>query len=222
MNKNILKIDYFHIELGHTLEEYKKRFGSLYDEGDLWDYSLEDVKTNAFEGDCNTLYWGIVVDEKLRVFETTIQEEFEINYQLLQDYIWYVYLNDRQNTVVEVYNERMGTDLPNTKKSVIDTIIQDKEFLKIVYQEECLYCYEWLSKHNCYEERYISFENKFRKLIVKTNAPSFLIKEAISYKDLMLENNIPNCNSFECVQEYIQEKGFKFEKINVSSESYYW
>ena len=116
----------------------------------------------------------------------------------------------------------MGKNLPNIKKSVIDIIIQDKEFLKIVYQEEYPYVYKWLSDHNCYEERNISLENKFRKLIVKTNAPSFLIKEAISYKDLMLENNIPNCNSFEFVQEYIQEKGFKFEKINVSSESYYW
>ena len=69
MNKNILEINYFHIELGHTLEEYKEQFETLYEEGDLWDYSLEDVKTNAVEGNCNVLYWGIVVDEKLRVFE---------------------------------------------------------------------------------------------------------------------------------------------------------
>lgn len=222
MNKNILEINYFHIELGHTLEEYKERFGTLYEEGDLWDYSLEDVKTNAVEGDCNTLYWGIVVDNELRIYETTIQKEFEINYEILQDYTWYVYRLDEQNCVVEVYNERMGKNLPNTKKSVIDTILQDKEFLKLVYQEEYPYIYKWLSDHNCYEKRNIILENKFRKLIVKTNAPSFLIKEAISYKDLMLENNIPNCNSFECIQEYIQEKGFTFEAIKVSSESYYW
>ena len=136
MNKDILEINYFHIELGHTLEEYKEQFGTLYEEGDLWDYSLEDVKTNAVEGNCNLVYWGCVVNNELRVYETTIQEEFELNHQLLQDYIWHIYRLDEQNCVVEVYNERMGKDLPNTKKSVIDIIIQDKEYLKIVYQNE--------------------------------------------------------------------------------------
>ena len=221
MNKNILEINYFHIELGHTLEEYKEQFGTLYEEGDLWDYSLEDAKTNVVEGNCNVLYWGILVDEKIRIYETTIQKEFEINYDVLQDYTWYVYLNDRQNTVVEVYNERMGKDLPNTKKSAIDIIIQDKEFLKIVYQEEYPYAYKWLSDHNCYEERHISLDDDYVKNIIKTNAPSFLIKEAIKYRDMLLENDVPICSDFECVQEYIKEKGFSFERVYVKEE-YSW
>ena len=222
MNKNILEINYFHIELGHTFEEYKEQFGTLYENGDLWDYSLEDAKTNAVEGNCNVLYWGIVVDNELRIYETTIQKEFEINYQVLQDYTWYVYKLDTQNCVVEVYNEQTGKDLPNTKKSVIDTILQDKEFLKIVYQEEYPYVYKWLADHNCYEERNIKLVDYNGDLFVITNAPSFLIEEAIKYRDMVLENGLPFCCDFECIQEYINEKGFTFDEINVSDESYYW
>lgn len=233
MNKNILEINYFHIELGHTLEEYKEQFGTLYEEGDLWDYSLEDAKTNAVEGNCNVVYWGIVVSKELsvggysttnnelRIYETTIQKEFEINYQLLQDYIHYVNKLDTQNCVVEVYNERMGKDLPNTKKSV-ETIMQDKEFLKIVYQEEYPYIYKWLSDHNCYETRNVKLFDDYEDLFIATNAPSFLIEEAIKYRDMVLENDLPFCCDFETIQEYINEKGFTFDEINVSDESYYW
>lgn len=222
MNKDILEINYFHIELGHTFEEYKERFGALYEDGDLWDYSLEDVKTNAVEGECDVVYWGIVVDNELRVFETTIQEEFEINYQVLQDYTWYTYRLDTQNCVVEVYNERMGKDLPNTKKSVIDVIIQDKEFLKLVYQEEFPYVYKWLSDHNCYETRNIKLFDDYGDLFVTTNAPSFLIEEAIKYRDMVLTYDLPLCSDFECIRDYIKEKGFTFGEIKVSDESYYW
>lgn len=234
MNKDILEINYFHIELGHTFEEYKEQFGTLYENGDLWDYSLKDAKYNAVEGNCNVLYWGIVVsnelnvgghfiaNNELRIYETTIQKEFEINYQILEDYIHYVYRLDTQNCVVEVYNERMGKDLPNTKKSVINTIIQDKEFLKIVYQEEYPYIYKWLSDHNCYEERNVRLFDIYKNLLVATNAPSFLIKEAIKYRNIALTYNLPICSDFECIQEYINEKGFTFEEIKVSDEIYSW
>jgi hypothetical protein len=221
MNKDILEINYFHIELGHTLEEYKEHFNTLYENGDLWDYSLEDVKFNAVEGNCNVLYWGIVVDNELRVFETTIQQEFEINFPLLQDYIWHTYRFNEQNCVVEVYNERMRKDLPNTKKSVIDIIIQDKEFLKIVYQEEYPYVYKWLSDHNCYETRNIRLVGHYGDLFITTNAPSFLILEAIKYRDMVLTYDLPICSDFECIQNYIKEKGFTFKEIKVSSENYY-
>jgi hypothetical protein len=116
----------------------------------------------------------------------------------------------------------MGKDLPNTKKSVIDIILQDKEFLKIVYQEEYPYVYKWLSDHNCYEERNIKLVDYGGELFVITNAPSFLIEEAIKYRDMVLENDLPICSDFECMQEYINEKGFIFDEINVSDESYYW
>lgn len=233
MNKDILEINYFHIELGHTLEEYKEQFGTLYENGDLWDYSLEDVKTNAVEGNCNVLYWGIVVsnelnvggysiaNNELRIYETTIQKEFEINYQILEDYIHYVYRLDTQNCVVEVYNDRMGKDLPNTIKSV-ETIIQDKEFLKIVYQEEFPYIYKWLSDHNCYVERNIKLFDDYGDFYITTNAPSFLIEEAIRYRDMVLTYELPIYSDFECIQKYIKEKGFTFEQIKISDESYYW
>jgi hypothetical protein len=222
MNRDILEINYFHIELGHTWEEYKERFGTLYEEGDLWDYSLEDVKTNAVEGNCNLVYWGIVVDDKLRVYETTIQEEFELNYRVLQDYIWHIYRLDEQNCVVEVYNEQMGKNLPNTRKSVIDIIIQDKEFLKLVYQEEYPYVYKWLAEKDCYETRTIKFFDDYEDLFITTNAPSFLIQEAIKYRDMVLTYDLPICSDFECIRDYIKEKGFNFGEIKVSDESYYW
>ena len=222
MNKNILEINYFHIELGHNFEEYKEQFGTLYENGDLWDYSLEDVKFNAVEGQCNVLYWGIVVDDKLRIFETTIQQEFEINYQVLQDYTLFVFLNDRNNTVVEAYNERMGKDLPNTKKSIINVIIQDKEFLKIVYQEEYPYIYKWLAEKDCYETRTIKFFDDYGDLFITTNAPSFLIEEAIKYRDMVLTYDLPICSDFECIRDYIKEKGFNFDEIKVADEKYYW
>lgn len=221
MSKKYHEINFFHIEYGHTEEEYKERFGALYDEGDLWDYSLDDVKTNAIEGDFNTLYWGIVVDEKMRIFETTIREEFEIDYQLVKDYIWYVNKLDRNNTVVEVYNEWGNTEFANVKEVVEKVILQDYEFLKYVFLEECSYMYKWLSDHNCYEKRHISLDDEYGKTIIETNAPSFLIKEAIAYRDMVLLNDLPICSDFECIQEYIEEKGFSFEEIYVK-ESYNW
>ena len=222
MNKDILEINYFHIELGHTFEEYKEQFGTLYEEGDLWDYSLEDVKTNAVEGNCNLVYWGIVVDNELRVYETTIQEEFEFNCQVLQDYIWHIYRLDEQNCVVEVYNEQMEKNLPNTRKSVVETILQDKEFLKIVYQNEYPYVYKWLSDHNCYETRTIKLYDDYGDLFITTNAPSFLIEEAIKYRDMVLTYDLPFVSDFDCIRDYIQEKGFNFDEIKVADEKYYW
>ena len=221
MSKDILEINYFHIELGHTYEEYRKRFGRMYDRGDLWDYKLDDVKFNVVEGQCNALYWGIVVNDELRVFETTIQEEFEINFPLLQDYIWYTYRLNDQNCIVEVYNERMKKNLPDTKKLIIDIVIQDKDFLKIVYQEEYPYIYKWLAEHNCYETRNIRLVGHYGDLFITTNTPSFLILEAIKYRDMVLTYDLPICSDFECIQDYIKEKGFTFEEIKVSSENYY-
>lgn len=222
MNNNILEINYFHIELGHTYEEYRKRFGRMYDRGDLWDYKFDDVKFNVVEGQCNVLYWGIVVDNELRIFETTIEQEFEIDYIPLRDYVWYVFRNDRNNTVVETYNERMGKDLPNTTKSVIDIIIQDKEFLKIVYEEEFPYLYKWLSSHSCYEKRNIKFYDDYGDIFITTNAPSYLIEKAIQYRDLVLTYDLPIVSDFDCIREYIQEKGFTFNEIKITDEVYYW
>ena len=80
-------INNFHIEYGHTLEEYKEQFGTLYEEGDLWDYSLVDATNNAVEGDFDTLYWAIEVDEEIRIYETTIKKEFDIDYEKTKKYL---------------------------------------------------------------------------------------------------------------------------------------
>lgn len=60
----------FHIEFNHTLEEYNALYGVDYENGDLWDFTIEDVVEEAIEGNPNLVYWGIVVDHELRIFET--------------------------------------------------------------------------------------------------------------------------------------------------------
>jgi hypothetical protein len=48
------------IEFGHTLEEYKEKFGQQYDLGELWDISIEDAFDGAIdEENLNGVYWLI-------------------------------------------------------------------------------------------------------------------------------------------------------------------
>ena len=59
-------------EEGHTHAEYEDTFGEEYDNGELWDYSLEDIKTGAVEPQKGLVYWLIADrDDETRVFETT-------------------------------------------------------------------------------------------------------------------------------------------------------
>lgn len=58
------------VEEGHTLEEYREKFGELYDEGELWDFSEEDFKGGAIEINPDMVYWKIEVDGEPRYFET--------------------------------------------------------------------------------------------------------------------------------------------------------
>ena len=51
-NKYILMTrtgDAWQIEEGHTLDDYRKLYGNAYDEGDLWDFSEEEVKAGNSE-----------------------------------------------------------------------------------------------------------------------------------------------------------------------------
>ena len=48
------------IEFGHTLKEYKEKFGQQYDSGELWDISIEDAFNGAIdEENLNGVYWLI-------------------------------------------------------------------------------------------------------------------------------------------------------------------
>lgn len=58
------------IESGHTIEEYREKFGSLYDEGELCDFSEEDFLDGAIEINPDITYWKIEVDGAPRYFET--------------------------------------------------------------------------------------------------------------------------------------------------------
>ena len=70
----------FHIEFGHTLDEYMGLYGDQYNDGELWDFCLIDIwdKDKSVEANPNMRYWAIVDENgELRVFETYDFEEFE-------------------------------------------------------------------------------------------------------------------------------------------------
>lgn len=58
------------IESGHTIEEYREKFGKLYDDGELWDFSEEDLFDGSVEINPDIIYWKIEVDGEPRYFET--------------------------------------------------------------------------------------------------------------------------------------------------------
>ena len=48
------------VERGHSTSEYfNLDFGNAYEEGDLWDFSLEDFESGAVEPDPEMIYWEI-------------------------------------------------------------------------------------------------------------------------------------------------------------------
>lgn len=80
LKENIVfdEVNGFHIEYGHSLEEYMNLWGDLYKEGELWDFSFDDVKSKAIEPNDNMVYWALIdKDGELRVYETYKFEEFE-------------------------------------------------------------------------------------------------------------------------------------------------
>ena len=65
------------IEDGHSMEEYMSKFGELYNNGELWDFSEEDFG-DAIDVDPNIIYWKIKdKDGEVRYFETPLEDEDE-------------------------------------------------------------------------------------------------------------------------------------------------
>lgn len=59
------------IIVGHTKEEYDNTYGDLYEEGEVWDLSLEDVDTYAIELNDEYEYWWLLdEDDEPRIYET--------------------------------------------------------------------------------------------------------------------------------------------------------
>lgn len=54
------------IECGKTIEEYMKKYGEAYANGELWDFSVEDVNGGAIELNPDMTYWEI----DGRIYET--------------------------------------------------------------------------------------------------------------------------------------------------------
>lgn len=57
------------VETNHTLAEYIEKFGDAYDNGELWDFSKEELENGAVEPNKNIVYWEI----DGRLYETTIE-----------------------------------------------------------------------------------------------------------------------------------------------------
>lgn len=47
------------IKTGKTIEKYMAQYGEAYNNGDLWDFSVEDVNNGAIELDPDKVYWEI-------------------------------------------------------------------------------------------------------------------------------------------------------------------
>ena len=58
----------YQIECGKTLEEYMKKFGEAYNNGELWDFSAEDVNGGAIDLNPEQVYWEI----DGRIYETKV------------------------------------------------------------------------------------------------------------------------------------------------------
>lgn len=73
MNNNSIIINGFHIETNHTLEEWELLYKQDYINGDLWDFPLKDIESQAVEPNPNMVYW--LIDNQ--VYETCIFEDFD-------------------------------------------------------------------------------------------------------------------------------------------------
>lgn len=71
LNESITKsvINGCTVEEGHTLSEYMLKYGKLYDDGELWDFSEEDFTNGAIEPDPDMIYWKIIIDNEPRYYE---------------------------------------------------------------------------------------------------------------------------------------------------------
>lgn len=59
-------------ETGHKLSDWMRKYHEEYDNGELWDYSLEDFKSGAVEPQESLVYYLIKdADGELRAYETT-------------------------------------------------------------------------------------------------------------------------------------------------------
>ena len=60
------------IEVGHTLEEYKEKFGLQYEQAELWDIPIEEAFDGTFDEEhLNGVYW--LIDGRL--YETGYKRE---------------------------------------------------------------------------------------------------------------------------------------------------
>ena len=81
----------FIVEFGHALDEYERLYKEDYEERNLWEYSLDDIETNAVEPQEDMVYWAIVVDNEIRIFETCQKIEKNSKEKLEEEKIFSVF-----------------------------------------------------------------------------------------------------------------------------------
>ena len=59
----------FKVEEGHTLEEYMSIFGKDYENGNLWDFPIEELYDGSIEPQEHMIYWVI----EGRAYETALR-----------------------------------------------------------------------------------------------------------------------------------------------------
>lgn len=48
---------------GKSIDQYMRRYGKEYEEGTLWDFSIEDMRNGAIEPTEGMVYW--LIDDRL-------------------------------------------------------------------------------------------------------------------------------------------------------------
>lgn len=118
----------FHIEYGHSLEEYMSLWGDLYKEGELWDFSFDDVKSKAIEPNEDMVYWALIdKDGELRVYETYKFEEFEESCNTLKEEV-----NDK-DIYYRGYDSRYGVFDSDNEYGQLYTWVTDEPEYALEY-----------------------------------------------------------------------------------------
>lgn len=72
----------FKVEKGHIIEEYMCMFGESYENGDLWDFPIEELYDGSIKPQKDMIYWLI----KDRAYETTLRLKTRIYYIKIEGY----------------------------------------------------------------------------------------------------------------------------------------
>ena len=164
------------VEKGHTIEEYREKFGELYDEGELWDFSVEDFENGAVEPDPDKTYW-LLEDEdgELRYFEVCedcveCKESKELNEATSNFPIYFSMEYDLPLLIYFNYDEVLDKmdyedDYPNEEDfEKEEDYWEAKEAFEEKYFNDFEYCILDEDEHERLEDKIYDFNSKSKEL----------------------------------------------------------